>query len=205
MLDQVIGDGITVRNTNALTKIQIDGGYIQIVDSHQRNKGLWFQDGGGQITVSSIQITGEDTSYTSIGIYLNNRPNVAISDTVIVENIAFPVTVEKVCPRLSLGCTVNAGNLRVRGHAAVTLDGASQSLLRPKVTGPAGAWAAGIELLGPGHDRVSIDPTMVDPASVSPGRKVVINGRSVTSSGHYAPDGNRAVEGTGISVTGVVG
>jgi hypothetical protein len=204
VLDQIIGDGITVRNTNPLTKIQIDGGYIQIVDSHQRNKGLWFQDGGGQITVSSLQITGEDTSDTSIGIYLNNRPNVAISDSVIVENIAFPVTVEKSCPRLSLGCTINAGNLRIRGHAAVTLDGASQSLLRPKVTGPAGAWSAGIELLGSGHDRVSIEPTMVDPASVSAGRKVVINGKAVTASGHYSASGDRAAEGTGISVTGIV-
>lgn len=205
VLDQIIGDGVTVRNTNALTKVQIDGGYIQIVDSQQRNKGLWFQDGGGAITVSNLQITGEDRSTTSIGIYLNNRPNVAIGDSVIVENIAFPVTVEKGCPRLSLACTVNGGTLRARGHGAVTVDGASQSLLRPKVTGAAGVWTAGIELLGSGHDRVNIDPTMVDPASVSAGRKVVINGKPVPASGHYAADGNHAPEGTGVAVSGIVG
>jgi uncharacterized Zn-binding protein involved in type VI secretion len=205
VLDQIIGDGVTIRNTNPLTKIQIDGGYIQIVDSQQRNKGLWFQDGGGAITVSNLQITGEDRSTTSIGIYLANRPNVAIGDSVIVENIAFPVTVEKGCPRLSLACTVNGGALRARGHAAVTVDGASQSLLRPKVTGAAGVWTAGIELLGSGHDRVGIDPTMVDPASISPARKVVINGRAVAASGHYAGDGNRAPEGTGVMVSGIVG
>jgi hypothetical protein len=204
ILDQIIGDGVTVRNTNGLTKVQIDGGYIQIVDSQQRNKGLWFQDGGGQITVSNLQITGEDHSTTSIGIYCNNKANVAISDTVIVENMAFPVTIEKGCARLSLGCTINGGQLGARGHAAVTLDGASQSSLRPKVTGAAGVWTAGIELVGSGHDRVGIDPTMVDPASVSAGRKVVINGRPVLVSGHYAPDGSRAPEGAGVAVTGIV-
>jgi hypothetical protein len=205
VLDQLIGDGITIRNINALAKIQIDGGYIQVVDSGARNKGLWFENGKGQITVSNLQITGEDRSSTSIGIYLRNQPNVAISDSVIVENIAFPVTTDKGCPRLSLSCTINAGNLRGRGHAAVTLDGASQSSLRLKVTGERGAWSAGVELLGAGHDRVSIDPTMIDPASVGPGRKVVINGQPITSGGHYAAAGARAPEGAGVNVTGIVG
>jgi uncharacterized Zn-binding protein involved in type VI secretion len=205
VIDQIIGDGITIRNTNPLAKIQIDGGYIQVVDSRGRNKGLWLENGQGQITVANLQITGEDSSATSIGIYLKDRPNVAISDTVIVENIAFPVTVDRGCPRLSLGCTINAGNLRARGHAAVTVDGASQSLLRPKVTGAPGAWTAGVELLGAGHDRVSIDPTMIDPASVSAGRKVVINGKPVRATGHRAATGDPAPEGAGINVTGVVG
>jgi hypothetical protein len=204
VLDQIVGDGVTIRNVNELGKIQIDGGYIQLVDTKVRNKGLRFENGLGQITVSNLQITGEDTSSTSIGVYAANRPNLAVSDSVIVENVAVPVSIEKGCPRLSLGCTINAGNLRSQRHAALTLDGASQSLLRPKVTGPAGAWSAGIELLGSGHDRVSIEPTMVDPASVSAGRKVVINGKAVTASGHYSASGDRAAEGTGISVTGIV-
>lgn len=204
VLDQIIGDGITVRNTNALAKIQIDGGYIQIVDSRQSNKGLWLENGGGQITVSNLQITGDDAT-TSIGIYLKDRPNVAIDDTVIVENVAFPVRVEKGCPRLSLACSANAGMLPPRGHAAVTVDGASQSVLRPKVTGKRGVWTAGIELVGMGHDRVSIDPTMVDPTSVAAGRKLVINGRPVTTPGHHAPGGERSAGETGVAVTGVVG
>jgi hypothetical protein len=204
VLDQLIGDGVTVRNTNPLAKIQIDGGYIQVVDSRHDNKGLWFENGAGQITVSNLQITGEDSSSTSIGIYAKNQANVTIADSVIVENIAFPVRIEKGCPRLSLACSTNAGLLRSRGHAAVTVDGASQSLLRPKVTGPAGVWTAGIELLGPAHDRVSIDPTMVDPASVAPGRKLVINGKPVRASGHHAPSGDRAPEGSGVMVTGIV-
>ena len=205
VLDQIIGDGITVRNTNKLTKIQIDGGYIQIVDSQQRNKGLWFENGGGQITVANLQITGEDISKTAIGIYLKDRPNVAISDTVIVENMAFPVTVEKNCPRLSLACTINAGIMARKDHAAVTIDAAQQSSLRPKVTGDEGAWTAGIELLGAAHDRVAIEPTMIDPASVSPGRKVVVNGKPIGASGYYSSTGDRSREGTGISVTGIVG
>jgi hypothetical protein len=204
VIDQIMGDGITIRNTNPLAKIQIDGGYIQIVDSKGRNKGLWLENGQGQITVANLQITGEDSSATSIGVYLKDRPNVAIADTVIVENIAFPITVERGCPRLSLACTINAGNLRPRGHAAVTVESASQSSLRPKITGSPEAWTAGVELLGFGHDRVAIDPTMIDPAAVSAGRKVVINGRGVTTSGHYAANGDRAPEGTGISVSGIV-
>jgi len=205
VLDQIIGDGITVRNTNELTKVQINGGYIQVVDSQRRNKGLWFQNGGGQITVANLQITGEDNSKTSIGIYLKDRPNVAISDTVIVENIAFPITAEKSCPRLSLACTINSGRLPPANHAAMTVDGASQSVFRPKITGKPGAWTAGIELLGAAHDRVAIEPTMVDPASVSPGRKVVVNGKPIGASGYYTSAGDRSREGTGISVTGIVG
>ncbi|MBB4859493.1 hypothetical protein HNO88_002822 [Novosphingobium chloroacetimidivorans] len=205
VIDQIIGDGITIRNTNPLAKIQIDGGYIQIVDSRQDNKGLWLENGGGAITVSNLQITGEDSSSTSIGIYAKNRANVAISDSVIVENIAFPVRVERGCARLSLGCTVNGGVMRSRGHAAIAVDGASQSVLRPKLTGNPGAFTAGVELLGSVHDRVSIDPTMVDPMTVPSGRKVVINGKAVTASGHYSGNGDRAPEGAGVMVSGVVG
>jgi hypothetical protein len=205
VLDQIIGDGVTIRNTNPLAKIHIDGGYIQIVDSQQNNKGLWFENGGGCITVANLQITGEDNSRTSIGIYVKDHPNVAISDTVIVENIAFPVSVQKNSARLSLGCAINAGRVSGRGHAAVTIDGASQSLLRPKTTGPAGAWTAGIELLGASHDRVSIDPTMIDPGTVNPGRKVVINGKPVREGGHHSASGDRAPEGTGIQIGGIVG
>jgi len=204
VLDQIIGDGVTIRNTNAFAKIHIDGGYIQVVDSHQRNKALWFENGGGAITVANLQLLGDESGSTSIGIYVRNQPNVAISDTVIVENFAFPVTVEKACPRLSLACAISGGLQHAKGHAAVTLDGASQSSLRPKVSGAAGVWTAGIELLGSGHDRVSIDPTMVDPASVSAGRKVVINGRPIAASGSYAPSGERAPEGAGVAVSGVV-
>lgn len=204
VLDQIIGDGVTIRNANPLAKIHIDGGYIQVVDSRQNNKGLWFENGSGAITVANLQITGTDDSSTSTGIYLRNQPNVSISDTVIVENFAFPVIVEKGCARTSLACTVNGGQLRARGHAAVRLDGASQALVRPKVTGAAGVWTAGVELLGAAHDRVHVDPTMVDPAAVAPGRKLVINGKPVSGSGHFAANGDRAPEGSGIMVTGIV-
>lgn len=205
VLDQIIGDGITIRNTNPLAKIQIDGGYIQIVDSRQDNKGLWLENGGGAITVSNLQITGENISATSIGIYMKDRANVAISDTVIVENIAFPVRVEQNCPRLSLGCTVNGGRMRSRGHAAITLNPASQSVIQPKLTGNPGVFSAGIELLGSAHDRVSIDPTMINPAAQPAGRKVVINGKPITAGGHYTGSGERAPEGAGVVVSGVVG
>jgi hypothetical protein len=204
VLDQIIGDGVTIRNTNPYAKIHIDGGYIQMVDSGQRNKGLWLENGGGYITVGNLQILGEASSSTGIGIYLKDRPNVAISDTVVIDGLAFPVTVERGCSRLSLACAIGGGSLRNRGHAAVTIDGASQSTLRPKIQGSPGVWTAGIELLGSGHDRVGIDPTMVDPASVATGRKVVVNGKAVPSSGYYAPSGDRAAEGIGISVTGIV-
>lgn len=92
VVDQIIGDGMTIRNANPLVKIQIDDGYIHIVDSKQRIKGLWFE---------------------------KDR-------------------VRSQYPRLSLACTLNADSLRATGHAAVTLDGVSQSLLRPKVTGRPG-------------------------------------------------------------------
>jgi hypothetical protein len=46
---------------------------------------------------------------------------------------------------------------------------------------------------------------MIDPSSVPAGRKVVINGKPVRSSGHYAASGDRAPEGTGIQVAGIVG
>ena len=203
VLDQIIGDGVTIRNTNPYAKIHIDGGYIQMVDSNQRNKGLWLENGGGYITVANLQILGEASSSTGIGIYLKDRPNVAISDTVVIDGLAFPVTVERGCQRLSLACAIGGGSLRNRGHAAVTVDGASQSALRPKIQGLPGVWSAGVELLGSGHDRVSIDPTMVDPSAA--GRKVVINGKVAATSGHYTPSGDRGPEGIGISVTGIVG
>jgi hypothetical protein len=207
VLDQIIGDGVTIRNTNPYAKIHIDGGYIQIVDSRQRNKGIWLENGGGYVTVANLQILGDGSGTTSIGVYLKNRPNVAISDTVMIDGMPFPVTVEKGCPRLSLDCAIGSGSLRGMNHAAVTVDGASQSVLRPKIQdqGNRGAWSAGIELLGTAHDRVSIDPTMVDPAAVASGRKVVIGGRPVTAPGLYSGQGARAAEGTGVNVTGIVG
>lgn len=205
VLDQIIGDGITIRNTNPLAKIQIDGGYIQVVDSKHDNKGLWFENGGGAITVSNLQITGENISATSIGIYAKNRTNVAISDSVIVENIAFPVRIEPGCPRLSLSCTVNGGTMRARGHAAIMINGASQSMIQPKLTGNAGAFTAGIELIGAAHDRVSINPTMIDPTTQPAERKLVINGKPITTGGHYSGNGDRTPEGVGVVVSGVVG
>jgi hypothetical protein len=86
------------------------------------------------------------------------------------------------------------------------VDGASQSVLRPKIhdQDSRGAWSSGIELLGTAHDRVSIDPTMVDPAAVAAGRKLVIGGRAVTAPGVYSGNGARA-DGTGVNVTGIVG
>lgn len=206
VLDQIIGDGVTIRNTNPYAKIHIDGGYIQLVDSRQRNKGIWLENGGGYVTIANLQILGDGSSTTSIGIYLKNRPNIAVSDTVMIDGLPFPVTVERGCPRLSLDCAIGSGSLRGMNHAAVTVDGASQSVLRPKVQdqGNRAAWSAGVELLGTVHDRVSIDPTMVDPAAVGGGRKVVIGGRAVTAPGMYGGNGARA-EGAGVNVTGIVG
>jgi hypothetical protein len=207
VLDQIIGDGVTIRNTNPYAKIHIDGGYIQLVDSRQRNKGIWLENGGGYVTIANMQILGDGSDASSIGIYLKNQPNVAISDTVMIDGVPFPVTVERGCPRLSLDCAIGSGNLRGMNHAAVTVDGASQSMLRPKIQdqGRRGAWSAGIELVGTAHDRVSVDPTMVDPAAVSAGRKLVIGGRTVGAPGIYAGNGARVQDGTGVSVTGIVG
>jgi hypothetical protein len=207
VLDQIIGDGVTIRNTNPYAKIQIDGGYIQLVDSGQRNKGIWLENGGGAITIANMQILGNGNNTTSIGIYLKNRPNVAVSDTVMIDGLPFAVTVEKGCPRLSLDCAIGSGSLRGMNHAAVTVDGATQSVLRPKIHDQdnRGAWSTGIELLGTAHDRVGIDPTMVDPAAVSPGRKLVIAGRPVTAPGMVSGAGVRGEGGTGVNVTGIVG
>lgn len=206
VLDQIIGDGVTIRNTSPYARIHIDGGYIQIIDSRQRNKGVWLENGGGYVTLANLQILGNGSDVSSIGIYLKNQPNVAVSDTVVIEGMPFPVTVEKGCARLSLDCAIGSGGLRGMGHAAVTVDGASQSVLRPKVQdqGGRGAWAAGIELLGTAHDRVSVDPTMIDPAAVSPGRKLVIGGRPVAAPGLHTGGGARTQEGTGVNVTGFV-
>jgi hypothetical protein len=207
VLDQIIGDGVTIRNTNPYAKIHIDGGYIQLVDSGQRNKGIWLENGGGYITIANLQILGNGNNTTSIGIYLKNRPNVAVSDTVMIDGLPFAVTVEKGCPRLSLDCAIGSGSLRSMNHAAVTVDGASQSVLRPKIhdQDSRGAWSTGIELLGTAHDRISIDPTMVDPAAVGAGRKVVIGGRAVSAPGIYGGAGGRGEGGTGVNVTGSVG
>jgi len=37
------------------------------------------------------------------------------------------------------------------------------------------------------------------------GRKLVIDGKPVRASGHHAASGERAPEGTGVQVTGIVG
>jgi hypothetical protein len=207
VLDQIIGDGVTIRNTNPYAKVHIDGGYIQVVDSQQRNKGIWLENGGGYVTIANLQILGNGDNTTSIGIYLKNRPNVAVSDTVMIDGLPFAVTVERGCQRLSLDCAIGSGSLRGMIHAAVTVDGASQSVLRPKIHDQdnRGAWSAGIELLGTAHERVGIDPTMVDPAAVTAGRKLVIGGRAVAAPGMYSGAGARSEGGTGVSVTGIVG
>jgi hypothetical protein len=203
--DQIIGDGITISNTNPLAKIHIDGGYIQLVQSATGfNKGLRLENGAGFLTVDNLQITGGDDNVNTMGVWVHAYPDVVLSETCIVESVAYPVIVEAgVGGRIA--CTIGDGVAR-RGagtRPAVSLYGCAQMHVAPGLRGRAGAWVCGVMLHGTDNDRIAIDPTRIDARACLHGAKVAINDRAIARPGYYSPAGGPADAGEGIFVTGI--
>lgn len=203
-LDQGRGDGITVKNLKPLAKVQISGGYVQIVDNGAANKAILLKDGGGYITVDNLQITGEDTSATSGGIRVDNCPNVVVGPTTIIENIAYPADVINGCTRVRFLAQLQAGSCNSGGtRAALTVDNCSMSLFAPTISGPAGCWVTGVNMNGALSTRCTADLAMIDVGSVGGFRKLTVNGVNVTAPGFRKSDGTTGAHtDSGVDVRG---
>jgi hypothetical protein len=203
--DQIIGDGVTISNTNRLAKIHIDGGYIQLVQSATGfNKGLRLENGEGFLTVANMQITGGDDNVNTMGVWAHAFPNVVLSETCIIESVSYPVIVEA-CTGGRIACSIGDGVATAGAgtRPAISVYASARMHIAPDVRGARGAWSSGIMLHGSDNDAMSIDPTLVDRNACRDGCKTRINERPITRPGYYAPGGAPANPGEGIFVTGI--
>lgn len=204
VLDQCRGDGVQIRNTNALAKIHLDGAYIQVVSTGPvSNSGIHVDHGGGFLTIDNTQITGHGGNL-SFGIFNDNYPNVIISDSVIVESVGYPVHFQNYVEGSSLQLSIGDGADNSGGsRAAISMIACQQCRVAPNIRGQAGAWSEGVNLIGTANNKIFIDPTRVDRTAIVNGRKVAINASNITAPGYYTSAGTSGLTGAGINVVGI--
>lgn len=205
--DQIIGDGITLTNTNRLAKIHIEGGYIQLVQSNTGfNKAIRAENGSGFLTIANLQITGGGDNENTIGIWAHAYPDIVVGETCIVESVGYPVVFEATYGG-RITCSIGDG-VATKGagtRPAISLYACSQMHVAPNVRGAKGAWAAGIMLFAQDNDAITIDPTRVDRAACIGGHKLVIDSKPIALPGYYTPAGASGAPGQGVFVTGITG
>lgn len=72
------------------------------------------------------------------------------------------------------------------------------------MSGPPNCFSGDTVLLGAANNGITIDPTLVDAASIELGTKVAINTKAVITPGYHGPSGTSGAPGKGIFVTGVL-
>lgn len=205
-IDQAATCGIEVKNTNSLAKIQILGGYIQLQDNGGSHRALWFHDGGGYLTVTGAQVTGNDSATTSCGVWIENYPNVVLDHSTIVENFAYPFTVLN-SARPTILCHIQAGANNSAGtRAALTMANCGEGVISPVISGGSNAFITGLNFDSAGNTRITADLTRVDLGALGAGGKLTINGAGIASPGYYKTNGTSgAASDNGVYVTGFPG
>lgn len=202
VFDQGSGDGITIRGTNQLAKVQINGGYIQIRDNN--NAGVRIHDGAGFVTIENLQILS-GTNVSSRGVRIVNHGNVSIGESVIIESIAYPVEITGNSPRCSVTCHIGDGAANSNGtRPAVLIQDTGQAYIAPDISGQAGAFSDGVKCVSAA--RVHIDVTRIDAAAIVNRRQVSAGGNKVMEPGYHNLDASPTTTVfTGIYVSGAYG
>ena len=204
--DQCEKIGIDVSRTSAGGTMEIAHPYVSLTANgfaaiylHDSNSSLHVL--GGQL----IDANAEGSS-DAIGVYVQNSAGVNVDGTSI-SNLPRPLVLENAS---SCRITPQINNQATKANpyqAAIFCKNTVRCHIAPSVRGKANAFPQGIHFAGTANTNLTVDPTQIDPASLSGGKaanKILVNGAvSLAAPGYFASTGTAGTPGQGINVVGI--